>query len=450
MPEKVLIIGAGLCGTLHAIRMAERGHQVILTEKRSDIREADTYEGRSINLALSDRGFRGLRLAGMEEEVRGQCIPMYGRRIHPLDGEEFTSPYSGREGKYINSVYRGGLNITLLNKAETYPNLELHFDTSCQGVNYRTGVTDFTNDVTEEKFKFKADYIFGTDGSNSAVRRSMQAISHRLVFSYSLSYLSHAYKELTIPPAKAGGYRIEKNALHIWPRGGFMLIALPNLDGSFTVTLFLANKGEKSFEQLNSEEAVLKFFESEFPDVVPHMPDLLKDFSRNPTSLLATIKCGPWSAGDKVLLMGDAAHAIVPFYGQGMNASFEDVVVFDALLDEVEGDIGRAISTYSSVRKADADAIADLAIDNFHEMRDHVANPVFQRKRQLEMKLEEMYPDYLSKYSMVTFNENIPYEQAMRKGRAQDERLMEVCSGIESVEDLILEQVYQELKTIVY
>ena len=450
MAQKALVVGAGLCGTLLAIRLAERGIQVILTEKREDIRKMKNIEGRSINLALSDRGLRGLRLAGLEDEILGQCIPMLGRRIHSLDGEEFTSPYSGREGKYINSVSRGGLNIALLDKAESFDNLELQFNTSCTGVDYESGIASFEDSITGKGFAMQADFIFGTDGSNSAVRKSMLANAHRLLFSYSQSYLSHAYKELTIPPATDGGFRIEKNALHIWPRGGFMLIALPNLDGSFTVTLFLAHKGENSFENLETPASLKEFFNKHFPDAISHMPDLVDDFFSNPTGLLATIKCDPWSAEGRILLMGDAAHAIVPFYGQGMNASFEDVVVFDELLDKMKGDLRATIETYDSYRKKDADAIADLAIDNFYEMRDHVANPVFQKKRKLEMNLEQTYPDYQSKYSMVTFNEDIPYAHAMLKGRAQDEKLMDICSRTASVDEIIIEQVYQDLITIVY
>ncbi len=450
MAQKVVVVGAGLCGTLLAIRLAQRGYRVILTEKRDDLRKMENVEGRSINLALSDRGFRGLRLVGMEDEIRAQCIPMPGRRIHPLNGEEFTSPYSGREKKFINSVSRGGLNISLLDKAGSFENLEILFNTCCTGVDYDSATASFENDKDGKAFDIKADFIFGTDGSNSAVRKSLFAGSHRLLFSYSQSYLSHAYKELTIPPTSDGGFRILKNALHIWPRGGFMLIALPNLDGSFTVTLFLAHKGENSFENLSTAGELQDFFVANFPDVLPHMPDLVNDFFSNPTGLLATIKCHPWSAGEKVLLMGDAAHAIVPFYGQGMNASFEDVVVFDELLEKLNGDLKETIGRYDSIRKKDTDAIADLAIDNFYEMRDHVADPVFQRKRQLEMKLEQTYPDYLSKYSMVTFKEDIPYSKAMTKGRAQDEKLMDICSQIESVDDMIIEQLYEDLKTIFY
>lgn len=448
MAKKVIIVGAGLCGTLLAIRLAERGMNVVLTEKRPDIRKLEFVGGRSINLALSSRGLKALRLVGLEEKILGQCIPMTGRRIHPLGRSGFSSPYSGRGGYSINSVSRGGLNIALLQKAATFKNIDMHFNTSCSAVDFEKPTASFVDEITNKEFKLEADYIFGTDGSNSVVRKCMFENSHQLLFSYSQSYLSHAYKELTIPPGDYGSFRIEKNALHIWPRGGFMLIALPNLDGSFTVTLFLAHKGKNSFEQLKTANDLQKFFKKNFPDALSHMPTLEHDFFTNPTGLLTTYKCSPWNAGGKVLLMGDAAHAIVPFYGQGMNASFEDVTVFDELLEFYKDDIDATLAVYDSVRKKDTDAIADLAIDNFYEMRDHVADPVFQLKRQVEMKLERAYKNYLSKYSMVTFSENMPYEYAMNKGRAQDKKLMEICSGIDSVVDIDLSSLYLELKKL--
>ena len=448
MAKKVIIVGAGLCGTLLAIRLAERGIKVVLVEKRPDIRNMQFVGGRSINLALSNRGLKALRLVGLENEIIEQSIPMSGRRIHPFGRAAFTSPYSGRGGYSINSVSRGGLNSILLNKAAAFSNLQLYFNTTCTGVDFEKLSVSFTDDVSNVHFTLEADYIFGADGSNSVVRSSMFARSHQLLFSYSQSYLSHAYKELTIPPDSKGYFRIEKNALHIWPRGGFMLIALPNLDGSFTVTLFLAHKGKNSFEQLKTASDLKTFFEKNFPDVLPHMPTLEHDFFTNPKGLLATYKCKPWMAGGKVLLMGDAAHAIVPFYGQGMNASFEDVTVFDELLDFYKGNLDETLAVYDSIRKKDTDAIADLAIDNFYEMRDHVANPIFQLKRQVELRLERTYKDYLSKYSMVTFSENMPYAYAMNKGRAQDKKLMEICSAVDSIEEIDLNSLYLELKKL--
>jgi kynurenine 3-monooxygenase len=441
--KKIVIIGAGLSGTLLAIRMAQKGHQVSLFEKRSDIRKMEYVAGRSINLALSDRGLRALRMIGMDKEVESDCIPMLGRKIHPVNGDVFTSFYSGRQNEYINSISRSGLNISLLNAAEKYDNLELHFNTGCESIDLETPKAVFKGTKT---FEAEADYIFGADGANSAVRKTFQENSHKILFSYSQEFLSHAYKELTIPPNDDGSFRIDKNGLHIWPRGGYMMIALPNLDGSFTVTLFLAHKGENSFEKLDNEENLMKFFEANFPDAIQHMPTMKEDFFQNPTSLLYTVKCSPWHANNKVLVLGDAAHAIVPFYGQGMNASFEDVVVFDELLEKNNNDWDKTFAEYDSVRKKDSDAIADLAIDNFLEMRDKVADDAFQRKRKLEMELEKTFPDYFSKYSMVTFNENIPYSVAMNKGRLQDDLLMEICKENEDVSKLDLTEVFEFLK----
>ncbi|MCF8373933.1 MAG: FAD-dependent monooxygenase [Bacteroidales bacterium] len=444
MTKKILVIGAGLSGTLLAIRMAQRGFDVELIEKRPDMRTTEVVEGRSINLALSDRGIKALRMIGMDEELQKDCIPMRGRLIHPLGADTFLSPYSGRKDKFINSISRGGLNIALLNKAETYPNLKVIFNAPCLNVNFDHNTAVFQKDSGE--FEVHADFIFGADGANSAVRKSMFEQSHKLHFNFSQEYLSHAYKELVIPPAENGGFRIEKNALHIWPRGGYMMIALPNLDGSFTVTLFLGHKGENSFEKLKTEKDVVDFFQVNFPDAVSHMPTLVDDFFGNPTGLLATIKCFPWSVENRSLILGDAAHAIVPFYGQGMNASFEDVVVFDELFEKYDGDWDLTIERYNATRKNDTDAIADLAIDNFYEMRDKVANPAFQHKRQLEMKLENAFEEYQSKYSMVTFNDEIPYSEAMNKGRRQDDLLLKYCENIEDVTKLDLDEALNYVK----
>ncbi|MBL6962529.1 MAG: FAD-dependent monooxygenase [Bacteroidetes bacterium] len=446
MPKKIIIVGAGLSGTLLAIRLAQKGLQVSLYEKRSDMRKDGRVEGRSINLALSDRGLKALKMIGMDEEIQKDCIPMKGRKIHPVSGEPFVSPYSGRADKYINSISRGGLNISLLNKAEQFSNLELCFDKACLGIDYHGPIAQF-QDKQGQKFEVEADFIFGADGSNSVVRKSMLALSHHLLFSYSQEYLGHAYKELVIPPAVNGGFRLDNNALHIWPRGGYMMIALPNLDESFTVTLFLPHKGPNSFEKLDNASKLIQFFKENFPDALTHMPSLVDDFFSNPTGLLLTVKCLPWQVNGKSLLLGDAAHAIVPFYGQGMNASFEDVVVFDELLEKNQGNWEATINEYESVRKKDTDAIADLAIDNFYEMRDQVANEIFQRKRKLEMKLEQTFEDYMSKYSMVTFNENIRYSEAMIKGRRQDELLLEYCKEHTQMEDVKLEEALEYINT---
>ena len=443
MKEKILIVGAGLCGTLLAIRMAQRGYQVILREKRPDMRLNDISAGRSINLALSNRGIKALALAGMNEQIIKECIPMHGRLIHPVNGDTWLSKYSGREGDYINSVSRGGLNIALLNEAEKFEHLNIEFNQNCSSVDLEKSIGYFKN-KTGETTAVQADVIIGTDGAGSAVRRSMMARTPDLLFNYSQKFLRHGYKELSIPPAEDGGWRIEKNALHIWPRGGYMTIALPNLDGSFTVTMFHPYEGEAGFNTFNTSEKLFYFFEKEYPDLIQHMPDFIDDYNNNPTGTLGTIKCYPWQAFGKTLIMGDASHAIVPFYGQGMNASFEDVRVFDETLDLYEGDWEKIFSEFQNIRAENTDAIADLAIDNFYEMRDHVDDPVFMAKRKLEMQLEQTFPDYYSKYSLVTFNENMPYADAMKKGRKQDELLKEICQRT-NYEELSLEQVLNEI-----
>lgn len=427
MKDTVLIVGAGLCGTLLAIRMAQKGHQVLLHEKRGDMRKETMSAGRSINLALSNRGLKALALIDMEEEVLSECIPMRGRMIHTLDGQTRFSPYSGREGEYINSVPRGGLNIALLNKAETYPNIQLVFNSNCTSIDLENGRATFKDGRSGETSEVEAAVVLGTDGAGSAVRRSLEA-SNLEGFHCDQHFLSHGYKELCIPPGENGAFQIEKNALHIWPRSTYMVIALPNLDGSFTVTAFFPYGGAYGFDQLKTKEQVLAFFDRHFADLKPYLPNLETMYFENPVGKLGTIKCFPWQANGKVLLLGDAAHAIVPFYGQGMNASFEDVVVFDALYDQHQGNWSTLLPAYQKNRKPDADAIAELALDNFNEMQDHVADPVFVKKRKLEMQLEQQFPEYYSKYSLVTFNENLSYSKAKQLGRKQDELLMAICA----------------------
>ncbi|NND88854.1 MAG: FAD-dependent monooxygenase [Flavobacteriaceae bacterium] len=431
--QHLLIIGAGLCGSLLALRMGQRGFKVTLIEKRPDLRDTSQDAGRSINLALSDRGLKGLRLGGVEQSALELCIPMTGRMIHDNAGNTFLSAYSGREDEYINSISRPGLNMMLLDAAEALPNVTLVFNKGCQSVNLEEGSAVFKDYHTKEEITYKGDVLFGTDGAGSVVRKNM--FNHKkFLFSFSQEWLTHGYKEITIPAAESGGYRTEKNALHIWPRGEDMLIALPNLDGSFTVTLFLPySNSDYCFDNLTTPEKVLEYFTKEYPDAVELMPDLAEEFFNNPTGPLGTIKCSPWSSYGKVLLMGDAAHAIVPFYGQGMNASFEDVVVFDTILehhlDDSNSDWKMVFDAYEQERKKDTDAIADLAVDNFHEMKEHTASPLFQQKRKLETAFEAAFPnDYYSKYSLVTFNEDIPYSEALRKGRAQDKTILNLIA----------------------
>lgn len=427
--DKILIIGAGLCGSLLALRLAQRGYKVEVYESRPDLRTVDISAGRSINLALSDRGLKALRLCGMEEIARKICIPMFGRLMHDREGNTFASNYSGRENEYINSISRGDLNAILLDEAEKHKNVNIHFNKKCKKVDIENTIAHFKDYKTKEEFSVDATVIFGADGAGSSLRKSY--ISERkFLFSYSQNYLNHGYKELEIPADNSGNHQISKGHLHIWPRGDFMLIALPNMDGSFTVTLFLSyDEGEYNFNNLTSEEEITEFFQKEFPDALQLIPNIKEEFTNNPTGALGTVKCSPWCYQNKTLLIGDAAHAIVPFYGQGMNASFEDVFVLDEILNQDLGDWEAIFKAYQKVRKQDTDAIADLAIDNFYEMKDHVANPLFKEKRKIEMDLEKHFPNqYSSKYSLVTFNENIGYNEAMKRGRAQDKALLNLIA----------------------
>ena len=424
--EKILIVGAGLCGSLLALRMAQRGYQVEVYESRSDLRNSVISAGRSINLSLSDRGLKALRMAGLEKKARALCIPMKGRLMHDAASNTFESNYSGRQGECINSISRGNLNGLLLTEAEKYSNVNIHFNTKCLEIDIESKIARFQSSDSKEQFTVQADVIFGTDGAGSSLRKSYE--KQFPAFKVSQEFLTHGYKELEIPADKNGGHLISKEHLHIWPRGDYMLIALPNMDGSFTVTLFLSySEGSYNFDNLITKEKIIEFFEKDFPDTLALIPDVLKEFENNPTGKLGTVKCYPWAYKGNTLLLGDSSHAIVPFYGQGMNASFEDVFVFDSVLNQFEGDWATVFSEFQKQRKIDADAIADLAIDNYYEMRDHVANPLFKEKRIVEMGLEKFFPtEYFSKYSLVTFNEHIGYHEAMTKGRAQDKVLLKM------------------------
>jgi kynurenine 3-monooxygenase len=451
--ENILIVGAGLCGSLLALRLGQRGYKVSVYEKRPDLRKVNISAGKSINLAFSNRGIKAMRLVGIQEKVKPLCIPMNGRMIHDKENSPFLSNYSGRDYEYINSISRGELNALLLDEAEALDNVTIIFNKKCISVDFEKTIASFYDYKTKSEFIEDAHIIIGTDGAGSVLRQSYY-LGKKFLFSFSQNYLTHGYKELSILPTETGNHKTYKNALHIWPRGDFMLIALPNLDGSFTVTLFLNhNEGEYNFSNLTTPEIVTEFFQKEFPDALELMPNLIEDFFENPTSALGTVKCSPWYYKGNTLLMGDAAHAVVPFYGQGMNASFEDVVVFDEILDKHEGNWENTFKDYEKKRKKDTDAIADLAIDNFFEMRDHIANPIFQEKRKLEMNLEQLFPnEYSSKYSLVTFNENISYHEAMTRGRAQDKAILNMIAddAIDLNSDLkkLLSRVLKETEDI--
>lgn len=453
--EKVIIIGAGLAGSLLSIYLAKRGIEVEVYEARPDMRNREISAGRSINLALSDRGIKALSEVGMDEYMLREAVPMYGRLVHDTEGNTKLLPYSGREGEYINSVSRGGLNIALINEADKHPESRFFFEQRCVDFDCRSGEALIFNEKNGDEYKVTGSTLIATDGAGSAVRRAMMRGGVPR-FNYSQDFLEHGYKELSIPPGAGGSFVMEKNALHIWARHSFMMIALPNFDGSYTCTLFLAHKGENSFESIDTGEysggspanALIKFFEDQFPDAIPLIGNLEREYFTNPTGDLGTVKCFPWNAGDRALLLGDSAHAVVPFYGQGMNASFEDCRIFNDLIDEFGTDWLRLFERYSELRKVNTDAIADMAVENFYEMRDAVADPVFLRKRELETKLEQRYPDYFSKYSMVTFREDLPYSEAMRRGNAQDRILMEICAGETDVSKIDTAKVLERLRAI--
>ncbi len=451
--DNILIIGAGLCGSLLALRLAQRGYTVNVYESRPDLRTTDISAGRSINLALSDRGLKAMRLAGVEDKVKPICIPMFGRLIHDIEGNTFPSNYSGRDNEYINSISRGELNGLLLTEADSYDNLTIHFNKKCNGIDIENNTARLYDYETKIETEVKGDVLFGTDGAGSSLRKSYY-LERKFLFSYSQNYLTHGYKELEIPASAEKKHQISKDYLHIWPRGDYMLIALPNLDGSFTVTLFLSyEEGKYNFKNLTTEDTIKEFFATQFPDALALIPNIADEFFNNPTGALGTVKCSPWHYQNKNVLLGDSAHAIVPFYGQGMNASFEDVTVFDSILEQYEGDWETIFKVYEKTRKADTDAIADLAIDNYYEMRDHVANPIFKEKRAIEMALEKEFPnDYFSKYSMVTFKEDIPYHTAMTKGRAQDKAILNLLADkkINTTDNLssIFKQVKEETEAI--
>jgi len=443
--NKIIIVGAGLCGSLLAIRMAQKGFQVVVYERRPDMRKGVEDAGRSINLALSARGLMALETAGIKEAVLKECIPMRGRMIHPLGGESFLSKYSGREEDYINSVSRPGLNLALIKEADKFENVELKFDSKVTDIDLENAKITFLQHG--ETYEDQGAVIIGTDGAGSVVRRSMMGQTTKLLFNYSQDFLRHGYKELSILPADSGAWKVEKEALHIWPNGSFMIIALPNLDGSFTLTMFHPFEGEAGFNTLNTKEKLQTFFEKYYPTLLPHIPHLHKEYFENPVGTLGTIKCYPWQANGKVLIMGDASHAIVPFYGQGMNASLEDVRIFDELMDDFGDDWEAIFKVFQDERKSNADAIADLAIDNFYEMRDKVDDVPFMRKRKIEMQLEQQFPNYYSKYSLVTFQPQLPYQDAMARGRKQDQLLLQMC-GNEDFENIPLATYHQKLMNL--
>jgi kynurenine 3-monooxygenase len=418
MGTKFTLIGSGLAGGLLAAYLGRRGYDVDLYERRADPREGNIVGGRSINLALSTRGIHALEQLGIADEVLRHAIPMRGRMIHDKSGNLHFAPYDIDPNKHINSIGRAALNTTVIEAAQRYPNVRVHFNHRCTDLDLDEATAQLLNTETNTTSAVRTDAVVGVDGAFSTVRQSMERWIE--LFEYDESYLAHGYKELTIPPASDGSWRMEKEVLHIWPRKSFMMIALPNPDGSFTCTLFWEFEGPRSFNTTKTDNDVRRFFDEEFPDAVPLMPKLLEEFRSNPTGSLVTIRCAPWYYKDKVALVGDAAHAVVPFYGQGMNAAFEDCVVLDECLAEFPQDRQRAFTEYFARRKENADALADLAIGNFIEMRDKTASRTFRAKKKLDHLLEAALPGiYLPLYTMVTFT-RIPYAKAAHRACLQD------------------------------
>jgi len=433
MKKKVTIVGAGLVGSLLSIYLSKRGYKVNVFERRADMRLETMSAGRSINLALSDRGWRGLEGVGIADDIKKISIPMYGRFIHHKDGTNAYQPY-GKDNQAIYSVSRADINMKLMDLAEQQENVNIQFNKKCTLINRKELAITFEDNLTKETSNTSSDLLFGADGAFASSRLSIQLQSDR--FEYNQHYIDCGYKELIIPAGKNGEFLLDKNALHIWPRGSFMMIALPNPDGNFTCTLFLPFEGEKSFSNLKTDEQVEEFFKSEFSDAFTLMPTLISDFKTNATASLVTVKCFPWVFDNKIGLIGDAAHAIVPFYGQGMNCGFEDCVVLNELIEKHNDDWDIIFPEYEQLRKPDGDAIADLAIANFVEMRDKTADPKFILQKKIEAKFSQHYPDkWIPLYSMVTYSPHIRYSTALKEGQKQ-QKIMDEIMALNNIESI--------------
>lgn len=430
--KDITLVGSGLAGPLLAITLVKRGYRVRIFERRPDMRKVRISAGRSINLALSTRGIHALKEAGIWPEMQKIIIPMKGRMMHSVAGELTFQPYGKNESEVINSISRAELNMALMTAAEQH-GVKIEFNQRCVGYDAKSGSIELRDEESGAQRPLPTGVVIGTDGSASAIRSEMMSIPR---FNFSQQYLDYGYKELTIPAGHDGKHAIETHALHIWPRGKYMLIALPNIDGTFACILFLPFAGPDSFASLDSEAKASAFFRERFPDVVPLMPQLAENYSANPVGAMVTIKCSPWHIGGKSLLLGDSAHAIVPFFGQGLNCAFEDCTCLLQLLEENGADWEKVFHEFEDLRKVNTDAIADLAIENFVEMRDKVADPKFLFKKKAELALESRFPKhFVPKYAMVTFH-RVPYSLALSRGRIQDSILSQLCDSIDRIDDL--------------
>jgi kynurenine 3-monooxygenase len=435
--EKIAIVGSGLVGSLLACFLARRGMSVLVFEKLPDMRKESIPAGRSINLAISTRGLSALRRVGLEIEALRHAIPMRGRMMHSVQGELSFQAYGKDESQHINSISRGFLNRMLMDAAEATGRVEIRFRHVLTSVDWETNTLTFEGEGDRPPNRERFETVFGTDGGGSVMRREMLA---RGRFDLDQQLLGHGYKELNIPPGPTGalgspgGFQLEKHALHIWPRGFYMLIALPNEDGSFTCTLFLPFEGPVSFQSLQSPSDVRSLFAEQFPDALRLLPDLTDQFFGNPTGTMGTVKLWPWNLGGDALLLGDAAHAVVPFYGQGMNCGFEDCVVLDGLIAGERLEWESLFKAFADVRKTNADAIADMAVENFVEMRDKVGDSHFLLEKQVEKILLNTFPgEFLSRYTLVSFS-NAPYRFAHRVGEIASGIVGELCVGLTRAE----------------
>lgn len=424
------IVGAGLVGSLWAVYLSKAGYKVTIVERRPDIRKAEISAGKSINLALSTRGWKALDTVGVGDEIREIAIPMPGRMMHDLKGNLTFQPY-GKEGQAIYSVSRGGVNAKMMDIAEKHGNAQIFYNERCYKADLENGII-YTETASGEKKQYQSDVVFAADGAFSAVRYNSFQILDR--FNFSQNYIEDGYREILLPANANGSYKLEKNALHIWPRGRFMLIALPNEDGSFTCTLFMPFKGENSFETLTTKEAVNTFFKTTFPDFYEMMPNIADAWEDHPLSSLAIIRCYPWTHG-KTALMGDAAHATVPFYGQGMNAGFEDCTVMWELMQKHNENWEKVFEEYQLMRKPDGDGVQDLSLHNYYVMRDYVADPKFLLQKKIEAHFSEKHPDkWMPLYSQVTFS-HIRYSEAWKKGQIQDAIMKKVMAAFDNIEE---------------
>ena len=439
----VRILGAGPTGALLAILMQRRGMAVELFESRPDPRSGSAASGRSINLALAERGIHALQIAGVIQSVRPAMLPMRGRLIHQQDGATSLQPYGQRPHELIYSVSRDRLNQVLLDVAEQQPGIEVHFEHRFEGADFRTGIAHIRDLRAGRVIDIPMQPLLAADGAGSSLRRSLHA--QHLIEAHETD-LAHGYKELSIPADAAQGYAMAADALHIWPRGDHMLIALPNADASFTATLFLPKTGPDSFATLTETGDIERFMSRSFPDAVARMPHCVEEFKTHPVGFLGTVSVAPWAYGGMTALIGDAAHAIVPFHGQGMNCCFEDCIEFDACLGR-HARWDAVFAEFAANRKPDTDAIAEMSLDNYLEMRERVVDPKFQLQQQLALELERRHPrQFIPRYSMVTFHHDIPYRVARQRGITQSALLEELTAGpIASLADVDFGRAAREI-----